>query len=113
MLEVGATWHACPGNPIVLWASPDHFQGIASHLSFSAFFPSFIVSFVQIEADLCDEANCGLVGFPLSSRHLGCFEVLKSKFTIHPFRPQKCAFLHSKKLRFRGLKNTIRDKNIP
>ena len=35
--------------------------------------PSSIVILVPFKADLCDEANCDLVGFPLFCRHLGFF----------------------------------------
>ena len=68
-----------------------------------AFFPCFTDIFVRFEANrpnLCDEANCGLVGFPLFYTYFGCFGVSEPKFVISPFRPLKWDFLHSKTLRF-------------
>ena len=52
---------------------------------------------------LCDEPNCGLVGFPLFCWHLGCFGVWEPKFTIYLiFDPQNGHFYTPETLRFKG-----------
>ena len=80
----------CPYPPGALW------EGACDRVKMEPFvlfgvFGVFLVlqSFlVQLEANPCDEANC-LVSccFFCFAGILGCFELLKLKFTICPFRP--------------------------
>ena len=46
-----------------------------------AFSPLFVVIFVQFEANFCGDVSCGLIGFPLLSRHFCCLAVLETKFS--------------------------------
>ena len=60
------------------------------------FFPCFVVLFGQFEANTCYEAKSDLVGFPLFSRHFGCFGFWKpsSPFVlVESFECPKAGFL--------------------
>ena len=52
---------------------------------FFCFFPSYIVMFVQIEANQGDEAKCGLVGFSLGLQAFQAFLGLATQIHHLPF----------------------------
>ena len=81
----------------VMWPSED---GSICPFSVTKQFYSFIVMFVLFEANLCDEADCGVVWFPYFVRISAVWGSWNSNSPFVLFDPREWPFLHFKNTTF-------------